>query len=320
MSAEIISTVHDGAPEVDVTVVLPVYNESGHLEKEIFRVREAMEASSYTYELLVVDDGSTDGSSEMLREIDGIRLLQFATNRGSGSARKYGTLAARGRVVVWTDVDMSYPNDEIPALVDQLQSHDQVVGARRTEEGTVKFLRKPAKWFIRKLASYLSGAKIPDLNSGFRAFRRDVALQFLYLLPTGFSCVTTITMAFLSNGYTVKYVPIDYFPREGDSKFHWWKDTRRYLLQVVRMVLSYSPLKVLMPPAVVLGVVTLGKVVYDLFDKNGRIGTNTLVILGVTVAIALLAMLADLLVQLNKKRHDVLPATLVAGAKTKVLQ
>ncbi|NND02060.1 MAG: glycosyltransferase family 2 protein [Acidimicrobiia bacterium] len=309
VSAEIISHAHEGDPEVDVTIVLPVYNESGHLEKEIFRVREAMEASRYSYEILVVDDGSTDGSGELLREIEGIRLLQFATNRGSGSARKYGTLAARGRVVVWTDVDMSYPNDEMPELLDQLDSYDQVVGARRTEEGTIKFLRKPAKWFIRKLASYLSGTQIPDLNSGFRAFRRDVALQFLHLLPTGFSCVTTITMAFLSNGYTVKYVPIDYFPREGESKFHWWKDTRRYLLQVVRMVLSYSPLKVLMPPAIVLGVVGVGKLVFDLFDKDFRIGTNTIVILGVAMALGLLAMLADLLVQLNKKRHHVLPAT-----------
>lgn len=310
MSAEIITAVHDGEPTLDVTVVLPVYNESGHLEKEIFRVREAMDASSYSYEILVVDDGSTDGSGQILREIDGIRLLQFHENRGSGSARKYGTLAARGRVVVWTDVDMSYPNDQIPELVDQLPGNDQVVGARRTEEGTIKLLRKPAKWLIRRLASYLTGRSIPDLNSGFRAFRRDVALQFLHLLPTGFSCVTTITMTFLSNGYTVKYVPIDYFPREGDSKFHWWKDTRRYLLQVVRMVLSYSPLKVLMPPAIVLGLIGLAKVVYDLFDKTFRIGTNTLVILGVSASLAILAMLADLLVQLNKKRHHVMPATI----------
>ncbi len=310
MSAEIINQVHHGEPEVDVTVVLPVYNESGHLEKEIFRVRESMDASSYSYEILVVDDGSTDGSGEILRGIDGIRLLQFAHNRGSGSARKYGTLAARGRIVVWTDVDMSYPNDQIPALLDELDHYDQVVGARRTEEGTIRLLRRPAKWFIRKLATYLSGTHIPDLNSGFRAFRRDVAMQFLYLLPTGFSCVTTITMTFLSNGYSVRYVPIDYFPRAGESKFHWWKDTRRYLLQVVRMVLSYSPLKVLMPPAILLGVVGTGKLVFDLFDKDFRIGTNTIVILGASIALALLAMLADLLVQLNKKRHDVLPATL----------
>ena len=314
MSAEIITEIHHGPPEVDVTVVLPVYNEAGHLEKEIFRVRESMAASNYTFEILVVDDGSTDGSGELLRGIDGIRLLQFVTNRGSGSARKYGTLAARGRIVVWTDVDMSYPNDQMPELLDELANYDQVVGARRTEEGTIKLLRKPAKWFVRKLATYLSGTKIPDLNSGFRAFRRDVALQFLYLLPTGFSCVTTITMTFLSNGYTVKYVPIDYFPREGESKFHWWKDTRRYLLQVVRMVLSYSPLKVLMPPAVVLGVIGSAKLIYDLFDKNFRIGTNTIVIMGVAISLALLAMLADLLVQLNKKRHHVLPATFTGDA------
>jgi len=310
VSAEIINSVHEGDPEVDVTVVLPVFNEVGHLEKEIFRVRESMEASKYTFEILVVDDGSTDGSGDLLRTIDGIRLLQFGQNRGSGSARKYGTLAARGRVVIWTDVDMSYPNDQMPELVDELEGHDQVVGARRTEEGTIKFLRKPAKWFVRKLATYLSGTTIPDLNSGFRAFRRDVALQFLYLLPTGFSCVTTITMTFLSNGYSVKYIPIDYAQREGESKFHWWKDTRRYLLQVVRMILSYSPLKVLMPPAIALGLVGAGKLVFDLFDKSFRIGTNTIVILGLSASLALLAMLADLLVQLNKKRHHVLPATL----------
>ena len=310
MTAEIINEVHHGEPELDVTIVLPVFNESGHLEKEIFRIRESMNASAYSYEIVVVDDGSTDGSGELLRQIDGIRLLQFAQNRGSGSARKYGTLAARGRIVVWTDVDMSYPNDQMPELLDELENHDQVVGARRTEEGTIKLLRRPAKWFVRKLATYLSGTKIPDLNSGFRAFRRDVALQFLYLLPAGFSCVTTITMTFLSNGYSVKYIPIDYFPREGESKFHWWKDTRRYLLQVVRMVLSYSPLKVLMPPAIFLGLIGAGKLIFDLFDKNFRIGTNTIVILGVSISLALLGMLPDLLVQLNKKRHDVLPATI----------
>jgi len=310
VSAELVTQAHEGAPEVDVTVVLPIFNESGHLEKEIFRIRESLESSRYSFEILVIDDGSTDGSGALLREIDGIRLLQFGTNRGSGSARKYGTLAARGRIVVWTDVDMTYPNDEMPALIDQLEGWDQVVGARRTEEGTVKFLRKPAKWFIRKLASYLAGVDIPDLNSGFRAFRRDVALQFLYLLPTGFSCVTTLTMAFLSNGYSVKYYDIDYFPREGRSKFHWWKDTRRYLLQVVRMVLSYSPLKVLMPPAVILFLVGGGKLLYDVVASDFKIAINTIVLLGVALSLAILSMLADLLVHLNKKRHDLIPATL----------
>ncbi len=126
----------------------------------------------------MVDDGSTDGSGERLREIEGIRLIQFHTNRGSGSARKYGTLQARGRVVVWTDVDMTYPNDEIPRFVKELdEGWDHVVGARTSEQGTIKFLRTPAKWLIRKLAGYLVDFKIPDLNSGLRAFRRSVAFQ-----------------------------------------------------------------------------------------------------------------------------------------------
>jgi polyisoprenyl-phosphate glycosyltransferase len=295
---------------VDVSIVLPVYNELGHLEEEIDRIRKTMDESDYSYEIMVVDDGSTDGSGQRLKDIEGIRLLRFGTNRGSGSARKYGTQSANGSIIVWTDVDMTYPNDSIPDLLDQLGGYDQVVGARTSEEGTVRLLRGSAKWLIRKLASYLSGVRIPDLNSGFRAFRRDVALQFLHLLPRGFSCVTTITMAFLSNGYSIKYIPIDYAPRAGESKFHWWKDTKRYLLQVLRLTLMWEPMRIFGPPAALLTIVGVGKLVYDLVDKDFRVATNTIVILGVAFALALIGMVADMLVQLNKRPHDVMPATI----------
>ena len=295
---------------VDVSIVLPVFNELGHLEEEIDRIRKTMDESDYSYEIVVVDDGSTDGSGQRLKDIEGIRLVRFGTNRGSGSARKYGTQSAHGSIIVWTDVDMTYPNDSIPDLLDQLGGFDQVVGARTSEEGTVRLLRGPAKWLIRKLASYLTGVRIPDLNSGFRAFRRDVALQFLHLLPRGFSCVTTITMAFLSNGYSIKYIPIDYAPRAGESKFHWWKDTKRYLLQVLRLTLMWEPMRIFGPPAALLTIVGVGKLVYDLVDKDFRVATNTIVILGVAFALALIGMVADMLVQLNKRPHDVMPATI----------
>ena len=294
---------------VDVSIVLPVFNEAGHLDEEIERIGKTMDDSAYSYEILVVDDGSTDGSGDRLERIEGIRLLRFATNRGSGSARKYGTQAAVGRIVVWTDVDMTYPNDTIPELVDQMSGFDQVVGARTSEEGTIKLLRKPAKWFIRRLASYLTGVRIPDLNSGFRAFRRDVALPYLHLLPRGFSCVTTLTMSFLSNGYSIKYVPIEYSVRAGESKFHWWKDTKRYLIQVVRMTLMWEPMRVFGPPAAIVGVVGTAKLIYDLIDKDFRVATNTIVILGVAFALALIGMIADLMVQLNKRPQDVMPST-----------
>ena len=293
--------------ELDVSVVLPVYNERGHLRAEIDRIRAALEASKYSFEIIVIDDGSNDGSEVDLPNIADIRLIRHRTNQGSGAARRTGTRAAKGRVVVWTDVDMTYPNDEIPWLVDQLEGYDHVVGARRTEEGTVKLLRKPAKWFIRKLASYLTETDIKDLNSGLRAFRRDVAMQYVHHLPKGFSCVTTLTMSFLANGYSVGYVPIDYFPRAGKSKFHWWSDTKRYILQVIRMTLSYNPLKVFLPLGGLLFVVALAKLGFDWSSRDFRLSTNTLLIFFAALQVTTLGLLADLVVRATRRRLDVDP-------------
>ena len=299
-----------GPDVLDVTVVLPVYNEKGHLVEEIDRIRRALLISGKSFEILVVDDGSDDGSGEQLRAVDGIRLLQFRQNRGSGSARKAGTRAARGRVVVWTDADMTYPNDHIPELVDELDGWDQVVGARTSEQGTAKAARVPAKWIIRRLASYLTGTRIPDLNSGLRAFRADVARQYLHLLPPGFSCVTTITMAFLANGYSVKYIPIEYRERAGTSKFHWWHDTKRYLIQVIRLVLSYNPLKIFLPLGLLLGATGVAKLAYDVVDKDFRVTTSTLVLLLATFQVLAIGLLADLVVRLAKRSDEVDPASL----------
>lgn len=300
-------------PELDVSVVLPIYNEAGHLGDEIGRIRDALAASPYTFEIVVVNDGSTDGSGDQLRDIDGIRLIQFAKNQGAGSARKVGTSSARGRVVVWTDVDMTYPNDDIPRLVKELDGHDQVVGARRSEQGGAKLLRVPAKWSIRRLAAYLLDQPIPDLNSGFRAFRRDVALQFLHLLPRGFSCVSTITMSFLANGYSVKYLDIDYRPRAGQSKFHPWTDTKAYATQVIRMVLSYNPLRVFLPIGFVLAAVGTGKLSYDWFERDFRLATNTLLILFAAFQVFAIGLLADLVVRVTRPECRVDPATLTRG-------
>ena len=293
---------------VDVSVVLPIFNERGHLRQEIDRIRTALSASPYTFEIIVVDDGSDDGSEVDLAAIDGIRLFRHPRNRGSGAARRTGTTAARGRVVVWTDVDMTYPNEEIPQLVKELDGFDHVVGARRTEEGTVRFLRVPAKWFIRKLASYLTDTDIKDLNSGMRAFRRDVAMQYVHHLPAGFSCVTTLTMSFLSNGYSVKYVPIDYFPRSGTSKFHWWKDTKRYLLQVVRMTLSYNPLKVFLPLGMTLLALGLVKLGIDWSQRDFRLAANTLLIFLAALQSITVGLLADLIVRATKPAEQVPPS------------
>lgn len=295
--------------ELDVTVVLPVYNEAGHVLEEIDRIKAALDASEYSYEIIVVDDGSSDGSTEVLAGVTGIRTIRFPENRGSGSARRAGTTAAKGRVTVWTDADMTYPNDRIPELVKQLDGgFDQVVGARTTEQGTMKAFRVPAKWLIRTLAQYLVERPIPDLNSGLRAFRTKVARQYLHLLPAGFSCVTTLTMAFLANGYSVGYMDIEYKERAGTSKFHWYRDTKRYAIQVIRMVLSYNPLRVFLPIATLLGAVGVVKLGFDLVRYDFKPALNTMLLLFAVFQVLMIGLLADLIVRLARPSDVVEPA------------
>jgi glycosyltransferase involved in cell wall biosynthesis len=289
---------------LDVTVVLPCYNEQDHVLAEIERISAAMDASGYRYELVAIDDASTDATLQILQQAQlrfpTLRLLSFHRNGGSGTARRIGTQQARGDIVVWTDADMTYPNERIPELVDMLVKDptiDQVVGARTSEQGTHKVLRVPAKWLIRKIAEWLAGVHIPDLNSGLRAFRQQVALPYLRLLPPGFSCVTTITMAFLHNQHDVRYVPIEYSKRSGSSKFHFVKDVYRYILQVLRMVMYFNPLKVLMPPALLLVFLGIGKAIFDMVVHPLRFSNNTVMIFMTGMILGAVALLADLTVR-----------------------
>ncbi|MEP7055685.1 MAG: glycosyltransferase family 2 protein [Actinomycetota bacterium] len=289
-----------------VTIVLPCYNEEGHVLAELERISAAMDASGYVYDLDVYDDCSSDGTRDILASaaksgrFPRMRYLPRHRNGGSGTIRRIGSQNARGEIVAWTDADMTYPNERIPEFVQMLDadaSYDQVVGARTSEEGTYKLLRVPAKWVIRKIASRLTGTQIPDLNSGLRVFRRDVAKPYLRLLPAGFSCVTTLTVSFLSNGHDVQYVPIDYAKRAGKSKFHFTKDAYRYILQVLRMVMYFNPLKVLMPIALWIMTLGVGKLAYDLIAHPFRITGSTVLALLTGFQIAALALLADLVVR-----------------------
>lgn len=287
-----------------VTIVLPCFNEEEHVALEVERICAAMDASGLSYELVAIDDKSTDGTLDRLYELattfPAMEVVAFPRNGGSGTVRRIGTQNARGEIVVWTDADMTYPNELIPGLVQVLLDDphvDQVVGARTAERGTLKVLRVPAKWFIRKIAERLTNTRIPDLNSGLRAFRRSVSLPYLRLLPPGFSCVTTITLAFLSNQHVVQYVPIGYARRSGTSKFHPLHDAYRYVLQVLRMVMYFNPLKLLMPVALWLLGIALVKGIYDQFTDVFRLANNTVLIFITGLLIGAIALLADLIVR-----------------------
>jgi glycosyltransferase involved in cell wall biosynthesis len=298
--------------------VLPCFNEGDHVLAELERITAALDGSGLPYEILAIDDASTDHTLKVLRDAEdrfpNLQVIAFRRNGGSGTARRIGTRLARGEIVVWTDADMSYPNDRIPELVQILLSDptfDQVVGARTSEEGSHKWLRMPAKWFIRKLAERLTNQEIPDLNSGLRAFRRTLSLPYLRLLPPGFSCVTTITLAFLSNQHDIKYVPIEYSKRAGTSKFHFVRDAYRYILQVLRMVMYFDPLKVLMPPALWLLLIGLVKGVVDMVRHPFYFPASTVLLVLTGLSIGSMALLADLVVR-SRGDHVVEPTWLDA--------
>jgi glycosyltransferase involved in cell wall biosynthesis len=300
-----------GEQTVKVTVVLACYNEEDHVVSEIERICRGLDASGYLYELLAIDDASTDSSLSLLKEVSSrnptMRLLALRHNCGPGTARRIGTELARGEIVVWTDVDMTYPNERIPELVRLLDDDplcDQVVGARTSEQGTHKILRILVKWFIRKLAEQLMRATIPDLNSGLRAFRRSVARPYLGLLPPGFSCVTTITLAFLSNHHHIRYVPIPYSKRSGISKFLLIRDSYRYLLQVLSIVMHFKPLRVLMPVCLGLVGLALIKCTYDLVANPAHLSIGTILIFLPGLIVGSIALRRELIVRSRNARRD----------------
>lgn len=278
-----------------ISVVVPAYQEEQAISEVLRNIVETLEEHYQSWEIIVVDDGSTDRTAEIASSFPGVKVIRHPYNMGGGQARNTGIMAASGEVVVITDGDGTYPVQDIPRLVEALEGCDMVVGARKREAGTMKVLRVPAKFLIRKLAEFISGARIPDLNSGMRAIRRDTALPYLRMLPHGHSWVSTITLAFLNNGHPVKYVPIDYYPRKGKSTFHPIKDTGNYIMTIFRTITWFSPLKVFVPLAFLLLLAGFGKMIADILRYNWHLAASTVVLLLGGLQVLALGLIADMI-------------------------
>jgi glycosyltransferase involved in cell wall biosynthesis len=284
---------------IEVSIVIPAYEEEMAIGKVIDDVKAVMDTTPYRYELLVVDDGSQDKTAVLARS-KGVRVQQHRHNLGSGAARKTGVTHARGEIIVMLDGDGTYPAEAIPSLLAFFPAYDQVIGARQSEEGTHRWLRTLAKASIKALAAYLVGQPIPDLNSGLRAFKRTPMLRYLYLLPDGFSCVSTMSLAFLANKHPVAYVPVAYYPRIGRSKFHPIKDTYQYLLTVIRVVTYFHPLHVFVPLSLVLIGFGLVKACLDVL-LTSTIQESDIIAILTGVIVAAIGILADLIITQGKK-------------------
>jgi glycosyltransferase involved in cell wall biosynthesis len=281
-----------GPPSPSVTIVIPAYNEERAIGGQIKDIRTIMDQTEWAYEVIVVDDGSTDGTASEAANHP-VQLISFPGNRGYGAAIKAGIARARAETIVIIDADGSYPSEAIPVLLGLTDGYDMVVGARTTEINHTPFIRRPAKWFLRVLASYLAGQHIPDLNSGLRVMKKNLVQRFNHLLPSGFSFTTSVTLALMCNDYLVRYHPIDYYRRTGRSKVR-PKDAYGFLLLIVRTIVYFNPLRVFIPLGGFLFFAGLTKLIYDIgIVGTGKISASAgLGFLG-SVIIWTLGLLAD---------------------------
>jgi glycosyltransferase involved in cell wall biosynthesis len=252
--------------ETSVSIIIPAYNEENAVRQQVEAIRKVMLSNGIAHEIIVVDDCSLDNTAEQAAKADA-KVLRHPKNKGYGGALKTGISAAEHEIIIITDADGTYPAEAIPDMLEKSQEYDMVVGARIGLNVHVPFSRRPAKWFLRKLASYLAGEKIPDLNSGLRIMKKSIVEQYYHILPTGFSFTTTITLACLCNDYLVYYYPIEYNKRVGKSKIR-PVDAYYFLLLILRTIVYFNPLKVFLPTGAVFFCFGLGKFIYDIYLNN----------------------------------------------------
>jgi len=231
-----------------VTIIIPAMNEGEVIGNVVNNVRDAIQTQLFAFEIIVVDDGSSDQTGDRALQA-GARVIRHHYNLGNGAAIKTGIRNAKGDVIVMMDGDGQHDPNDIPRLLEHIDQNGMVVGAR-TKDSQSTWYRGVANAVYNSLASYICSYKIPDLTSGLRAIRTDLARRFLYLLPNTFSYPTTLTMAVFRAGHCVSYVPIQAAPRVGKSKIRLLRDGVRFLLIIFKIATLYSPLKIFVPASI----------------------------------------------------------------------
>jgi glycosyltransferase involved in cell wall biosynthesis len=278
--------------------VVPVFNEQNAVADTIEAINAQLQGIDLPSEIIVVDDGSTDNTSKILKDLQQrqshVNVLSHEENWGYGAALKTGIAKSAFDKILIIDADQTYPIEEIPKLVRLAEDYHMVVGSRTGPEAQIPLVRRPAKTILTWLAQFLSNRRIPDLNSGFRIFKKEIAQNWVHMIPDGFSFTSTLTIIALHKGYRIHYVPISYHKREGKSKIRPLRDTLNFLQLILRTILYVNPLRIFIPASLFFFATSL--LLYIIRVTFGRAFLVTIIITFICgFELLVVGMLADLI-------------------------
>jgi glycosyltransferase involved in cell wall biosynthesis len=279
-----------------VSIVIPVFNEAENLERVIKKITVLGLPGC---EIIVVDDGSTDGSADVAMKA-GANVIRHPYNIGNGAAVKSGIRVARGKIIVLMDGDGQHQPQDIPKLLAETKDYHMVIGAR-AKGSKLRFHRYAANLIYNLLASYVTRFNVKDLTSGFRALPRVDALRFIDLLPNTFSYPTTLTLAFLRSGLTVKYVPIQTLYRSGQSKISLVSDGFRFLLIITKIATLFAPFRIFLPVSIVFFLGGMTNYIYTFITQH-RFTNMSVFMLTTAVIIFMLGLISEQIALLRMER------------------
>jgi glycosyltransferase involved in cell wall biosynthesis len=296
------SAIMDLSNKPKVSIIIPAYREGKGIRAVVEGARRVMEPTGQTYEIIVVNDGSDDETAAEAQKT-GARVISHPYNIGNGASVKTGIRNALGDILVMLDGDGQHSPDDIPCLLEKMDTHDMAVGAR-TGDSEASLHRRIANGIYNWFATYMCKRRIEDLTSGFRAIKTDIARQFVALLPNEFSYPTTITMALLRSGYSLAYVPIKTHRREGKSKIKLLRDGSRFFLIIIKIATLFSPMRVFLPVSAVMFLTGLCYGLFKIFFLGGRYGPTSAMLMTVAVVVFMVGLVSEQVAQLRFDRNE----------------
>ncbi len=284
-----------------ISVIIPTYNEDMNIAAVIKKIKKVMATVADDCNIYVINDGSTDNTAAVAKKA-GATVISHPYNIGNGAAVKTGLRNVPGDIFILMDGDGQHNPEDIPKLIEHISEYDMVVGAR-SDKSEVRAHRKIANKMYNSLATYISSFKVEDLTSGFRVIRAKIARKYIYLLPNTFSYPSTITLAAIMTGHSVKYVKIKTFYRGGKSKIKLIKDGTRFFLIITKIATLFSPLRIFLPTSLIFFI--LGTVNYMYTYFASRTFTNmSMLLYSTAVIIFMMGLVAEQIAQLRIEKSE----------------